>query len=197
VKQLFVLKCTIIRGISCTISCSICCKSQVQFAANRRCDFMSAVEVIADTKSQQRFACKSHMKSHRKDFVCDFMCNLLHIASAIYCICDLVSVTELLPITRTMQFCVQFAVRFGACDLVHVQFLRNCKTNTESHTKSYLRFGSKKDRKYVILVGHRIVDTPNCICNIQQIAHEIAHEIARVISPLLSQRPIYLCSMPI
>jgi hypothetical protein len=33
------------------ISCAISCKSQVQFAANRRSDFMSTVEATADTKS--------------------------------------------------------------------------------------------------------------------------------------------------
>jgi hypothetical protein len=33
-------------------------------------------------------------------------------------------------ITRTMQFRVRFGVRFGACDLVHVRCLCNCKTDT-------------------------------------------------------------------
>jgi hypothetical protein len=30
---------------------------------------------------------------------------------------------------------------------VHAQFLGNCRTDTESHTKSHLRFDAKKDRK--------------------------------------------------
>jgi hypothetical protein len=46
--------------------------------------------------------------------VCDFMCDLLQIADAICCVCDLVSDSELLPFTRTMRFAVRFAVRFGA-----------------------------------------------------------------------------------
>jgi hypothetical protein len=75
------------------------------------------------------------------------MCDLLHIADAICCICDVVSDTELLPITHTMQFHVQFAVQFGASDLVHARFLRNCKTDMESHTKSDLLCSAKKDRK--------------------------------------------------
>jgi hypothetical protein len=33
-------------------------------------------------------------------------------------------------------------------------------------------------------VRHQIADTPNRICDLQQIGHEIAHEIARVTSPL-------------
>jgi hypothetical protein len=41
------------------------------------------------------------------------------------------------------------------CDLVHARFLRNCKTDTESHTKSHLQFGAKKDWKYFLS------ETPN------------------------------------
>jgi hypothetical protein len=33
-------------------------------------------------------------------------------------------------------------------------------------------------------VRHQIADTPNRICDLQQIGHEIAHKIARVTSPL-------------
>jgi hypothetical protein len=86
-------------------------------------------------------------RDYTSDFVRDFMCDLLHIADAIRCICHLVYDTDLLPITHSMRFCVRFAVQFGACDLVHARFLRNCKTDTESQTKSHLRFGAKKDRK--------------------------------------------------
>jgi hypothetical protein len=35
-------------------------------------------------------------------------------------------------------------------------------------------------------VRHHIADTPNRICDLQQIGHKIAHEIARVTSPLVT-----------
>jgi hypothetical protein len=41
-----------------------------------------------------------------------------------------------------------------------------------------------KQKKNVILVGHQIADAANCICDLQQIAHEIELKIARVISHL-------------
>jgi hypothetical protein len=41
---------------------------------------------------------------YTSDFVCDFMSDLLQIAYAIWCICDLVSHTELLPFTRSMRY---------------------------------------------------------------------------------------------
>jgi hypothetical protein len=75
------------------------------------------------------------------DFVCDFMCDLLHIADAIWCICDLVSDKNhflsfcLRPVSEAdaeglrgwlhVRFRVRFHVRFGAyrrCDLVYLQF---------------------------------------------------------------------------
>jgi hypothetical protein len=55
--------------------------------------------------------------------------------------------------------------------------------DTESHTKSHLRFGAKKSYK-VLLLGQQIAATPNRTCDMQQIGHEIAHKIPRVISPL-------------
>jgi hypothetical protein len=69
------------------------------------------------------------------NFVYGFMSDLLHIADAICGICDLLSNTELLPITGSMQFRVKFALQFDACDLLHARFLRNCITDTESNTQ--------------------------------------------------------------
>jgi hypothetical protein len=67
--------------------------------------------------------CKSHMQFGVSAIWCPTKnCYRLHVA------CDIAS-------------------RFGACDWVHAQFLRNCRMDTESHTKSHLRLGAKKDRK--------------------------------------------------
>jgi hypothetical protein len=51
---------------------------------------------------------------YTSDFVCDFMSDLLQIADAIWCICDVVSHTELLPFTRSMLF----GVAIWCCDLL-------------------------------------------------------------------------------
>jgi hypothetical protein len=49
----------------------------------------------------ERFRVRFHVR-----FAANRRCNLLQIADAICCICDLVSDTELLPFTRTMRFAV-------------------------------------------------------------------------------------------
>jgi hypothetical protein len=41
---------------------------------------------------------------YTSDFMCDFMSDLLQIADAIWCICNLVSHTALLPLTRSMRY---------------------------------------------------------------------------------------------
>jgi hypothetical protein len=45
-------------------------------------------------------------------------CDLLQIADAIWCICDLVSDTDLQPFTRSMRYRVAiWCMRFGACTI--------------------------------------------------------------------------------
>jgi hypothetical protein len=51
---------------------------------------------------------------YTSNFVCDFMSDLLQMADAICCICDLVSHTELLPFTHSMRY----GVAIWCCNLL-------------------------------------------------------------------------------
>jgi hypothetical protein len=98
------------------------------------------------------------------NLVRDFISDLLPIADAICCICDL------LP--NKNHFLSFFAPNRG-CDLV---------CDSVSRTKSHRK--SKHDIAWwQFRVRHQIADTPNCICDTQQIWNEIAHEIACVTRP--------------
>jgi hypothetical protein len=71
------------------------------------------------------------------------------IADAIWCRCNLVSAVP-------YPFCRRAANRTANRNLI-------------SHAMC---------KRWQFRVGHQIVDTPNCICDLQQIGHEIAHEIS-------------------
>jgi hypothetical protein len=52
---------------------------------------------------------------YTSDFVCNFMCDLVQITDAIWCICDLVSDTELLLFTRSMRHWVAIWFAISCC----------------------------------------------------------------------------------
>jgi hypothetical protein len=98
---------------------------------------------------------------YTSDFVCDFMSDLLQIADAICCICDLVSHLELLPFTRSMQYsvticcaiCCAIWCAISSCERQTRMWNRtqNCR-----FIESHLRFGAKK------MIGSDSCRTPNC-----------------------------------
>jgi hypothetical protein len=75
---------------------------------------------------------------YTSDFVCDFMSNLLQIADAIWCICDLVSHTEMLPL-------------HVACNMVLRYGVAICCANRHGHG-----------------IAHQTADTQNRICDLVQ-----------------------------
>jgi hypothetical protein len=79
------------------------------------------------------------------------MSDLLQTADAICCICDLVSHTELLPFTHSMQY----GVAIWCCDMV-LQFT----------VRLAVRFGAR----FLVVkehgIAHQIADTLNRICDL-------------------------------
>jgi hypothetical protein len=102
---------------------------------------------------------------YTSDFVCDFMCNLLHIADAICCICDLVS------------------------DKNHVRSFARAANRTPNHmcdTNSHLRHQIASTTPNCICdLACDFVSMRFCVCGsfaVAQLDLEITHQIAQQIA---------------
>jgi hypothetical protein len=81
---------------------------------------------------------------YTSDLVCDFMSDLLQIADAIWCICDLVLHTELLPFTRIMRYRVAI---WCAISCATAKWTRNRRHQIASTPNRICDLVKKKDRK--------------------------------------------------
>jgi hypothetical protein len=104
-------------------------------------------------------------------FMCDFMCDLLHIADAIWGICDLVSDKN-----PSLSFFAPNRRRDLVCDSVSVLQLRRNRACTKLHEPN--RTPNRTPNCMLRVIGSNSVSDNKS--QMQHIAHEIAHEFLLV-----------------
>jgi hypothetical protein len=104
-------------------------------------------------------------------FMCDFMCDLLHIADAIWGICDLVSDKN-----PSLSFFAPNRRRDLVCDSVSVLQLRRNRACTKLHEPN--RTPNRTRNCMLRVIGSNSVSDNKS--QMQHIAHEIAHEFLLV-----------------